>query len=142
MSDRVGSCFHGFVRCIGNRTDEPDRARYRTTQIESIKFENLLTLEEREKATRLPLVTESELQYVREGRLDKLAEDQIRRDMERDEELRREEERLKREENAYYAAKKEAAKRTKLNPTKETITSQPRPTVGKLYTTPVHICNC
>ena len=30
-------------RCLSNRGDEPQRTRYRTEAVESIKFENLLT---------------------------------------------------------------------------------------------------
>ena len=130
-------CWNGFVRCISNRRDEPERARYRTAAVENIKFENLLTLEEREKSERSPAVTETEIQYVREGRLDRLAEEQMRKDMEVDEELRREEERLRREEVAYYASKREAALKTKRStpmvPTGTTnkppvVTSQPKST--------------
>ncbi|XP_003382480.1 PREDICTED: uncharacterized protein LOC100639932 [Amphimedon queenslandica] len=124
-------CWTGFVRCISNRTDEPERARYRTATVENIKFENLLTLEEREKAERSPVVTETEIQYVRDGRLDRLAEEQMRKDMEADEELRREEERLRREEVAYYASKREAALKTKrATSSTTTTTATNRPNTG------------
>ena len=123
---KMSGCWYSFVRCVSNRTDEPRRAHYSTSQIETIKFENLLTLEEQEKASRVPVLTETELQHVREGRLDKLVEDQMILDRERDEKLRQEEEQLRQEEEAYYAAKKEAGKKTKRGLT--TITSQPLPT--------------
>ena len=120
---KMAYCWTGFVRCISNRTDEPERARYRPTKVENIKFENLLTLEEREKAERSSVVTEAEIQYVKDGRLDRLAEEQMRKDMEADEELRREEERLKREEVAYYASKREAALKTKRGTSSTTTTT-------------------
>lgn len=111
--DDMGNCWHSFVRWVSNRSDEPQRTRYRTEAVESIKFENLLTVEKREKDSRKPIVTDTELQHVREGRLDRLEEEQRREDREKDARLKREEEALKREEEAYYAAKREAARRAK-----------------------------
>lgn len=109
----MGNCWHAFVRWVGNRTDEPQRTRYRTEAVESIKFENLLTVEKREKENKKALVTDTELQHVREGRLDRLEEEQRKEDREKEAQLRREEEALRREEEAYYAAKREAARRVK-----------------------------
>ncbi len=116
----AGGCFHTFIRCIGNRNEEPIGAQYKTKEVESIKFENLLLLEERERDARVPLVSDSELEHVREGRLDRLAEEQLKLDREKDEELRKQEEQLRLEEEAYYAAKRKAAKKTK-----QPITVQP-----------------
>lgn len=109
----MGECWRRFIRCISNRSDEPQRTRYRTEAVESIKFENLLTVEKREKESRKGLVTDTELEHVKEGRLDKLVEDQRKKDLEREEQLQRQEEALRKEEEAYYASKREAARRTK-----------------------------
>ena len=111
---------------MGNRNAEPVGAQYKTSEVESIKFENLLMLEQREKDSRVPLVNESELQHVREGRLDRLAEEQIKLDKEKDNELRKQEEQLRLEEEAYYAAKRKAAKKNK-----QPITVQPSSTSSK-----------
>ena len=117
----AGGCWHSFMRCVGNRVAEPVTTRYKTREVESIKFENLLTLEQRERDSRVPMVNESELQHVREGRLDRLAEEQMKLDRQKDEELRRQEEQLRLEEEAYYNAKRKAAKKAKQAP----ITEQP-----------------
>ena len=116
----MASCFHIISRCISNRSGDPDTTHYRTKEIESIKFENLLTIEQREKDSRIPIISESELQHVREGRLDRLAEEQMKLDQQKDEELRKEEEQLRKEEEAYYAAKRKAARKPK-----QPITTQP-----------------
>lgn len=110
----MGNCLDAIQRCLSNRTDEPTRTRYRTTQVENIKFENLLDVEKRESANRHPLVTESELKHVREGRYDRLVEDQRLIDSQMDEELKQQEELLKREEEAYYSTKRQASKKGKL----------------------------
>ena len=109
----AGGCWRAVVRCLGNRADEPQRTRYRTEAVESIKFENLLTVERREKETRVPLVTDAEARHIREGRIGILEEAQRREDDERDAQLRLEEEALRREEEAYYAAKREAARKSR-----------------------------
>lgn len=106
-------CWHSITRCISNRADEPQRTRYRTEAVESIKFENLLTVERREKETHRPLLTDEEAQHIREGRMDRLEEELRKEDMERDAQLRLQEEALKREEEAYYAAKREAARKSR-----------------------------
>ena len=105
---------------MSNRSGEPVATHYRTNEVETIKFENLLMVEQREKDGRVPLVNDSELQHVREGRLDRIAEEQMKIDRQKDEELRKQEEQLRLEEEAYYAAKRKAAKKTK-----QPITVQP-----------------
>lgn len=122
----MSGCWYSFSRCVGNRGDEPNPARYRTTEVESIKFENLLMLEQKEQDSRVPLINEEELEHVRGGRLDRLAEEQTKRDQERDQELRRQEEQLRREEEAYYASKRAAAHKMK-----HTITTQPHGTANR-----------
>ena len=117
-----GGCWYSFMRCVGNRSGEPVATHYQTREVESIKFENVLMLEEREEDSRIPLVNESEMQHVKEGRLDRLAEEQKKLDKEKDEELKKQEEQLRLEEEAYYAAKRKAAKKA----SKQTpITVQP-----------------
>ena len=113
MAAGGGGCWRALVRCLSNRGDEPQRTRYRTEAVESIKFENLLTVERREKETRVPLVSDVEASHVREGRIDQLEEALRREDNERDAQLRLQEEALKREEEAYYAAKREAARKSR-----------------------------
>ena len=121
----MSGCWYSFSRCVGNRGDEPNPPRYRTKEVESIKFENLLMLEIKEQDSQVPFVKEEELEHVRGGRLDRLAEEQRLKDQERDEELKRQEEQLRREEEAYYASKRAAVRKVK-----QTITTQPHSTVA------------
>ena len=109
----MGNCLDYLQRCISNRADEPTRARYHTTQVENIKFENLLDVEKRETRNKHALVTEAELKHIREGRYDRLVEDQRLVDAQKDEELRQQEELLKREEEACYAARRQPLGRKK-----------------------------
>ena len=110
----MGNCLERVQRFISNRTDEPTRTRYHTTQVENIKFENLLDVEKRASENRHALVTEAELQHVKEGRYDKLVEDQRLIDLQKDKELQQQEELLKREEEASYAAKRQHSRKKKL----------------------------
>jgi hypothetical protein len=89
--------------------------RYRATERDTIEFEDLVTSEKRASATQAKkqVVTEAERELLRSGKFDELVEKQRRIDAERDAELRRQEEKLRREEEAYFTAKREAAKRTK-----------------------------
>lgn len=106
-------CIATITRCFFGKPKQ-DISHQRRSANEDIEFENLVTAENRAKATRAQqqLLTESERAHLRSGQLDRLVEEQQRADRERDAELRRQEEALRLEEEAYYAAKREAARRT------------------------------
>ena len=109
----MGNCWDTVQRFISNRTDEPTRTRYHTTQVENIKFENLLDVEKRATENRHSVVTEAELRHLREGRYDKLVEDQRVVDIQKDKELQQQEELLKQEEEAKYAARRQHSRKKK-----------------------------
>ena len=106
----MGNCLEYVLRVISNRTDEPTRTRY---QVENIKFENLLEVEARETENRHTVITEAELRHVREGRYDRLVEDQRLIDAQKDKELRQQEELLKQEEEAKYATRRQLSEKKK-----------------------------
>ena len=113
MGNCLVDCLETVQRFISNRTDEPTRTRYHTTQVENIKFENLLDVEKRETESRHSVITEAELEHLREGRYDRLLEDQRLIDMQKDKELQQQEELLKKEEEANRSSRRQPSRKNK-----------------------------
>ncbi|CAI8040040.1 hypothetical protein GBAR_LOCUS22324 [Geodia barretti] len=110
-----GGCFSAVTRCVWGKPKE-DLTRYRASESDTIEFEDIVTAENRAGAVhaKKQLVTEAERELLRSGKFDQLVEEQRRIDAERDAELRRQEEKLRQEEEAYYSAKREYVRRTRM----------------------------
>ncbi|GFO02338.1 Ap-1 complex-associated regulatory protein-like isoform x1 [Plakobranchus ocellatus] len=113
----MGNCIH---RCFGvvDRRRRYLRSKYEQEQDFSIEFENLMDEESnRDEMTRL--LTERERHLLNGKQFDALVSEQARLDIEVDQKLANQEQELEREEEAFYEAKREAARIARLNKEKE-----------------------
>lgn len=113
----MGNC---LTRCFG-RFDKRRKylnTRYDVERETSIEFENLMD-DEAPRNEMSKLVTEREKQLIQSRQYNALIEEQKIVDTQIDLKLQREEEELRREEEAYYEAKQEAARIAELQRAKE-----------------------
>lgn len=124
MSSSGANCCGCFSTIFGNikgartRARRYRRARYNEREY-SIEFENLIEDDDFQPSRRF-MVSEEEKDVVSKGRYDALIDQQKRTDAAIEEQLRKQEDDLRLEEEAYYQAKREAAKVSTQSKTKQT----------------------
>ncbi|XP_070186958.1 AP-1 complex-associated regulatory protein-like isoform X1 [Littorina saxatilis] len=115
----MGNC---ITRCCGilNRSRRKLylKTRYSTERDQSIEFENLMDDEDNnDEMSRL--LTDHERQLLKSRKFDAIVHEQNRIDKEIDEQLAQQEEELKRDEESFFEAKREASRIAKLQRAKE-----------------------
>lgn len=113
----MGNC---LTRCFGivDRRRKYLRSHYSVERQQSIEFENLMD-DDSTQDEMSRLLTEHERQLLKSRKFDTIVHEQTKIDEELDRKLAQQEEDLRKEEEAYYEAKKEAARVAKLQRAKE-----------------------
>lgn len=114
---KMGNC---LARCCGklDRRRNYFKSRDSTDQFQSIEFENLMD-DDTPQDEMSRLLTDREVQLLKSRQFDVIVHEQKRIDQELEIKLSHQEEELKREEEAYFEAKREAAYIAKLQRAKE-----------------------
>ncbi|XP_076446783.1 AP-1 complex-associated regulatory protein-like isoform X2 [Babylonia areolata] len=114
----MGNCFTWCCGLLDSRRRKYLKTRYHVEGNQSIEFETLMD-EESPHDEMSRLLTDREKQLLKSRQFDVIVHEQTEIDKELDHQLAEREEELKREEEAYIEAKREAARIAKLHRAKE-----------------------